>query len=53
LPRSIQQEGEGADVEDMGVVGPGGGAIPFAQQTMPCNAAPMYSNIIKKYANLK
>jgi len=25
--------------------------IPFAQQTMPRNAAPMYSNIIKKYSN--
>ncbi len=31
--------------------GRGGGALPFAQQAMPCNAAPMYSNIIKKYAN--
>ena len=31
--------------------GRGGGALPFAQQTMPRNTAPMYSNIIKKYAN--
>ena len=28
-----------------------GGVLPFAQQAMPQNAAPMYSNIIKKYAN--
>ena len=28
-----------------------GGALPFAQQTMPHNPAPMYSNIIKKYSN--
>jgi hypothetical protein len=25
--------------------------VPFTQQAMPRNAAPMYSNIIKKYAN--
>jgi hypothetical protein len=31
--------------------GRGGGAVPFVQQAMPRNAAPMYSNIIKKYAN--
>ena len=31
--------------------GRGGGVLPFAQQAMPRNAAPMYSNIIKKYAN--
>ena len=31
--------------------GRSGGALPFAQLTMPRNAAPMYSNIIKKYAN--
>jgi hypothetical protein len=31
--------------------GRGGGVIPFAQQAMPRNTAPMYSNIIKKYAN--
>ena len=31
--------------------GHGGGAVPFVQQAMPRNAAPMYSNIIKKYAN--
>jgi hypothetical protein len=31
--------------------GHGGGALPFAQQTMPRNPAPMYSNIIKKYSN--
>ena len=29
----------------------GGTALPFAQQTMPCNSAPMYLNIIKKYSN--
>jgi len=29
----------------------GGGALSFAQQTMPHNPAPMYSNIIKKYSN--
>jgi hypothetical protein len=34
-----------------GGTGRGGGALPFAQQTMPGNAAPMYSNIIKKYSN--
>ena len=31
--------------------GRGGGAITFAQQNMPRNVAPMYSNILKKYAN--
>ena len=31
--------------------GHGGGVVPFAQQAMPQNAAPMYSNIIKKYVN--
>jgi hypothetical protein len=31
--------------------GRGGGALPFAQQTTPRNATPMYSNIIKKHAN--
>jgi hypothetical protein len=31
--------------------GCGGGVVPFAQQAMPRNAAPMYLNIIKKYAN--
>jgi len=34
-----------------GGVGRGGGALPFAQQTMQRNAAPICSNIIKKYAN--
>ncbi len=34
-----------------GGTGRGGGVLPFMQQTMPCNAAPMYSNIIKKYFN--
>jgi hypothetical protein len=29
----------------------GGGVTPFTQQNMTCNAAPMYSNIIKHYAN--
>ncbi len=29
----------------------GGGVLPFTQQTMPRNAAPMYLNIIKKYVN--
>ena len=33
--------------------GTGGGVTPFAQQTMTRNAAPMYSNIIKRYANWK
>jgi len=31
--------------------GRGGSVLPFTQQAMPRNAAPMYSNIIKKYAN--
>jgi rubrerythrin len=31
--------------------GRGGGVVPFTQQAMPRNAAPMYSNIIKKKAN--
>ncbi len=31
--------------------GRGGGVAPFAQQNAPRNAAPMYSNIIKWYAN--
>jgi hypothetical protein len=31
--------------------GRSGGVLPFAQQAMPRNAAPMYSNIIKKYVN--
>ena len=31
--------------------GHGGGALPFAQQTMTRNPAPMYLNIIKKYSN--
>ncbi len=31
--------------------GHGGGALPFVQQTMPRNPAPMYSDIIKKYSN--
>ena len=31
--------------------GRSGGVLPFAQQTMSCNAAPMYLNIIKKYSN--
>ena len=31
--------------------GSGGGALPFTQQTMPRNAAPMYSNIIKTYSS--
>ena len=35
----------------IGEDGRGGGALPFAQQTMPRNAAPMYLNIIKKYSN--
>jgi hypothetical protein len=34
-----------------GGTGRGGGVLPFTKQTMPRNAAPMYSNIIKKYAN--
>ena len=34
-----------------GGTGRGGGVLPFTQQTMPRNAAPMYSNIIKKYLN--
>ena len=29
----------------------GGCRLPFAQQTMPCNPAPMYQSIIKKYSN--
>ena len=33
--------------------GRGGGVAPFAQQNAPRNAAPMYSNIIKRYANWK
>ena len=31
--------------------GRGGGVAPFTQQNAPCIAAPMYSNIIKWYAN--
>ena len=31
--------------------GRGGSVAPFAQQNAPRNAAPMYSNIIKQYAN--
>jgi hypothetical protein len=31
--------------------GQGGGIAPFAQQNEPRNATPMYSNIIKRYAN--
>ena len=31
--------------------GRGGGVVPFAQQNAPRNAALMYSNIIKRYAN--
>ena len=31
--------------------GRSGGVLHFAQQAMPRNAAPMYSNIIKKYVN--
>ncbi len=31
--------------------GRGGGMAPFAQQTPARNAAPMYSNILKVYAN--
>ena len=31
--------------------GHGGGALPFAQQTMTRNPAPMYLKIIKKYSN--
>ena len=31
--------------------GTGGGMTPFAQQTTTRNAAPMYSNTIKRYAN--
>ena len=31
--------------------GRGGGIAPFTQQNAPRNAAPMYSNIIKRYAN--
>ena len=31
--------------------GHGGGVAPFAQQNVPRNAAPMYSNIIKRYTN--
>ena len=31
--------------------GCGGGVAPFAQQNAPHNAVPMYSNIIKQYAN--
>jgi hypothetical protein len=34
-----------------GGTGRGGGVLPFTQQTMPRNAAPMYLNIIKKYSN--
>jgi hypothetical protein len=34
-----------------GGTGRGGGVLPFTQQTIPRNAAPMYLNIIKKYAN--
>ena len=32
-------------------VGCGGGVAPFAQQNATRNVAPMYSNIIKRYAN--
>ena len=31
--------------------GQGGGIAPFAQQSPAHNAAPMYSNIIKRYVN--
>ena len=31
--------------------GRGGSVLPFAQQAMPRNPAPMYSNTIKKYSN--
>jgi len=31
--------------------GRGGGIAPFAQQNVPRNVRPMYSNIIKRYAN--
>ena len=31
--------------------GIGGCVTPFAQQNTTCNAAPMYSNIVKRYAN--
>jgi hypothetical protein len=31
--------------------GQGGGMAPFAQQSSARNVAPMYSNIIKRYAN--
>jgi hypothetical protein len=31
--------------------GSGGGIAPFTQQNVPRNATPMYSNIIKRYAN--
>ncbi len=33
--------------------GQGGGMAPFSQQTPACNAAPMYSNITKRYVNWK
>ena len=33
--------------------GRGGGMAPFAQQNPACNAASMYSNILKKYVNWK
>jgi len=47
----VGRRGQGGLPPIGGGGGRGGGARPFTQQTMPRNAAPMYSNIIKTYSS--
>ncbi len=47
----VSRGGQGGLLPIDGGGGRGGGAVPFAQQTRPRNAAPMCSNIIKTYSN--
>jgi hypothetical protein len=47
----VGRGGQGGLPPISGGGGRGGGAIPFSQQTMPRNTAPMYLNIIKMYSN--
>ena len=47
----VGRGGQGGLPPISGGGGCGGGALPFAQQNMPRNTAPMYLNIIKRYSN--
>ena len=47
----VGRGGNQGGLPPIGGGGRGGGIAPFTQQNAPRNAAPMYSNIIKRYAN--